>query len=120
MKDKILELEERLRLAMLHSDTSVLDQLLSSTLLFTNHLGALVSKEQDLQLHKSQALKFSSIELSDSHILEQNDSAVVSVKTDIKAYYNKQYTSESFRFTRLWGKTSGEWQVLAAHASIIS
>jgi len=41
---QIVECEERLRQAMLQSDVAVLDQLLSPNLIFTNHLGMLMSK----------------------------------------------------------------------------
>lgn len=49
MKDKIIEFEERLRLAMLNSDVAELDELISSDLLFTNHIGVLISKEDDIK-----------------------------------------------------------------------
>jgi hypothetical protein len=45
MQEDIQTLEERLRIAMLNSDVDALDELLSEELLFTNHLGIIVSKE---------------------------------------------------------------------------
>ncbi|GJD17534.1 hypothetical protein RIVM261_024900 [Rivularia sp. IAM M-261] len=43
IEHQIIEAEEKLRLAMLHSDVKALDELLSSRLIFTNHQGHLVS-----------------------------------------------------------------------------
>ena len=40
IKDQILEAEENLRYAMIHSDLVALNELLAPELLFTNHLGA--------------------------------------------------------------------------------
>ncbi|MCL6484569.1 MAG: nuclear transport factor 2 family protein, partial [Janthinobacterium lividum] len=41
---QVLDAEERLRLAMLASDVAALNILLADQLLFTNHLGHLLSK----------------------------------------------------------------------------
>ncbi len=120
MKNKIIELEERLRLAMLNSDVSELDELISPNLLFTNHLGVLVSKEDDLSAHASKAFVFKSLDLSDSKILIHENSAVVSVKAEIQGYYNGQPANGCFRFTRFWANTAGKWQVIAGHSSFIA
>lgn len=49
--------EERLRQAMLHSDVSTLDELLADDLLFTNHLGQLMTKQDDLKAHRTGMVK---------------------------------------------------------------
>lgn len=120
MKNKILELEERLRLAMLNSDVAELDELISPNLLFTNHLGVLISKADDLKAHSSKAFVFEALDLSESQILIQENSAVVSVKAEIQGFYNGQPANGRFRFTRFWAKTSGQWQVIAGHSSVIA
>jgi hypothetical protein len=53
LQSKIVELEERLRQAMLRSEVSVLDKLIAPELIFTNHLGQLVTKQDDLASHQS-------------------------------------------------------------------
>lgn len=50
---QISELEERLRRAMFRSEADVLDELIAPDLIFTNHLGQLVTKQEDLALHRS-------------------------------------------------------------------
>ena len=120
MKNTIIELEGRLRVAMLNSDVAELDELISSDLLFTNHLGGLISKEDDLQAHANKTFVFKSLELSESKILMQENSAVVSVKADIQGDYHGQPANGCFRFTRFWSNTSGQWQVIAGHSSIIA
>ncbi len=47
-KSEIIEIEERLRKAMLNSDVAELDTLIAPELIFTSYLGQLVSKQQDL------------------------------------------------------------------------
>ena len=119
MLEKINELEERLRLAMLNSNVAKLDELISPRLLFTNHLGVLLLKADDLDARAKKEFVFKSIDLSDSKILIEEKSAVVSVRADIQGYYNGLPTNGSFRFTRFWLNTAGKWQVIAGHASLI-
>ncbi len=54
---KVVQLEERLRQAMLDSDVAELDTLIAPELIFTNHLGQLIGKQEDLAIHRSGALK---------------------------------------------------------------
>lgn len=119
MKETIINLEERLRLAMLNSDTAELDKLISEDLLFTSHIGMLLTKEQDLNAHASKVVEFTSLELSDFHIKELTDSVIVSVKADIQGLYNGKPAGGCFRFTRFWSNISGSWQVIAGHSSVI-
>ena len=53
---QVLDAEERLRLAMMASDVAVLNVLLADDLLFTNHLGHLLSKHADLAAHEQHLL----------------------------------------------------------------
>jgi hypothetical protein len=57
MEEQILEAEELLRVAMLRSGVGALDGLLAPELIFTNHLGQLLGKKDDLATHESGLLK---------------------------------------------------------------
>ncbi|OKH30967.1 DUF4440 domain-containing protein [Calothrix sp. HK-06] len=121
IEHQIIEAEEKLRLAMLHSDVKALDELLSSRLIFTNHQGYLVSKEEDLAGHKSGALKLNSLLASEQHILLTGDVAIVSVKMQLSGTYNSTPTNGIFRFTRVWSQSGdGTWQIIAGHSGIVS
>ena len=48
VETQIIKAEERLRQAMLTSDVSVLDELLAPDIIITNHLGQLLTKNDDL------------------------------------------------------------------------
>jgi hypothetical protein len=120
LKNEIVVLEERLRLAMLNSDIKELDELISPDLLFTNHLGVLMSKEDDLSAHLSKAVVLKSLNLSESRVVIQENYAVVSVKAEIEGYNDGQLANGNFRFTRIWSYAAGKCQVLAGHSSIIA
>jgi len=117
---QIVEIEERLRQAMLCSDVNVLDELIAPELIFTNHLGQLVSKRDDLAFHKSGALRLNEFTASEQHIQLHNGFAVVSVLMHLLGTYESKPIDFSIRYTRVWSTTSnGSMQVVAGHASAI-
>lgn len=120
MNKKILVLEEELRKAMLNSDILKLNELISSDLLFTNHLGSKISKEDDLKAHENKEIKFKSIELTAFEIRQIGTSTVVSCQAEVDGIFDGQEAIGNFRFTRVWSDISGKWKVHAGHVSLIS
>ena len=53
VETQIINIEERLRQAMLASNVSVLNELLAPEIIITNHLGQLLEKQDDLAAHES-------------------------------------------------------------------
>ncbi len=119
-KNEILAVEEKLKLAMLSSDVDALDELLSPGLIFTNHLGQVISKQNDLEAHRKGDFKINKLSLSDQVMKFSGEVAIVSVLTNISGSYKGQPTSANFRFTRVWGKESGAWQISAGHSSLVA
>ena len=113
--------EERLKQAMLRSDIAELDELLTSDLIFTNHLGLLMTKQDDLAAHQSGTLKINEIIFSDRLIKIYGDVAVVSVQTRISGSFAGVESESDFRFTRVWSKTkSDNWQIITGHSCIVA
>lgn len=117
--------EERLKAAMLKSDIDELDQLLAHDMVFTNHLGEVISKTDDIASHKSGELLINSLELSEGFIKPFGGVVTVSVRTKITGYYQAEPVAGDFRFTRLWCPVFAEqddsrWQVVVAHSSLLA
>jgi len=119
MENKTIEtLEEKLRLAMLNSDVSVLDELIADDLTWTMHTGQVVDKQFDLEAHRSGVFRFTMLNLSDRQIHTYgNDCAVVTLKAELAGTYNNQSFSETYRFTRVWVQRQNHWQIVAGHVS---
>ncbi len=118
--NEIQACEEKLKVAMVQSDLSVLDELMSPDLLFTNHLGQLMSKQDDLAMHQSGVLDISTILLSEQKIKFYDAIAVVSVQARIKGNFNGEESENNFRFTRVWLKQPNDrWQIVNGHSSIV-
>lgn len=66
---EITEMELRLLQAMESSDTKELNELISEELIFTNHMGQILTKEADIQSHRSGLLKIGTLSASRQAII---------------------------------------------------
>ena len=114
----IQALEARLIEAMKTSNVAELDLLLADNLIFTNQNGHLVSKEDDLNAHRSGDMEIYTLETS-AQIIELlgNDTAVVSVIKDMSLNYAGHTSVGIYRFTRIWHNNGTNWQIVAVHSS---
>jgi ketosteroid isomerase-like protein len=104
---------------MLNSDVTALDELLADELIFTNHLGQTMTKQDDLDAHRSGFVKIETIDLSEQRIKIAGDIAIVSVLSNICGEFGGTKAETALRFTRVWQKRASDcWQVIAAHSSV--
>jgi ketosteroid isomerase-like protein len=118
--DVVVELEERLERAMRTSDVPVLDELLADDLLFTNHQGLVVTKQEDLDVHRSGLLKLDSLDVSDRSIRHLGNVAIVSVRVQLAGRHANNDFEGTFRYTRVWALLGVRWRIVAAHASMVA
>jgi hypothetical protein len=120
IENQITVAEERLRLAMLASDVVVLDELISPDLMFTNHFGQVLGKQDDLALHRSGVLKFHTLEPSERQIKINGKIAVVSVRMKLSGVYDGSPFAGNLRYTRVWCLSQIEaLQIIAGHGSAV-
>jgi hypothetical protein len=120
IKSQIINIEERLRQAMLTSNVEILDGLLAPEIIITSHLGQLLSKQDDLDAHKSGLIKINKLEPSEQQIQINGEVAIVSVRMQLSGSYNGSPANGDFRFTRVWATSSNRsWHIIAAHISVV-
>ncbi len=121
VETQIIDAEERLRLAMLASDVSVLDELLAPELIATSHLGEIIKKQDDLAAHKSGLIKINELNPSEQQIQLCGEVAIVFVRMQILGSYNGNPANGDFRFTRVWAiSPNGTWHIVAAHIGMVA
>lgn len=121
VKDQIISAEERLRLAMLASDVSDLNELLAPEIMITSHLGELLGKQDDLAAHASGSIKTNQLKPSQQHIQIHGEVAIVSVRVQLIGSYNNSPANGDFRYSRVWAvSSSGTWHIVAAHIGIVA
>ena len=120
IENQITIAEERLRLAMLASDVETLDELISTDLMFTNHFGQLLGKQDDLALHRSGVFKFHTLEPSEMQMKTSEQIVVVSVRMLLSGVYGGSPFSGDLRYTRIWRLSQNDTlQVVAGHSSVV-
>lgn len=121
IEQHITSREERLRVAMIASDLAALDELISSDLVFTNHLGQVFNKHDDLALHRSGILKFHAIAPSEMRVKASGQVAVVSVRMALAGAYDSAAFTADLRYTRVWRLSDrGAWHLVAGHSSAVA
>lgn len=121
IETQIIKAEERLRLAMLNSDVNALNGLLAPELIYTNHLGQLFSKQDDLAAHRSGALTIKELTPSEQRIQVVGEVAIATVRVHSTGSYLGTELEGDFRFTRIWALSSDHtWQIVAAHCSAVA
>jgi ketosteroid isomerase-like protein len=121
VETEIINAEERLRLAMLASDVSVLDELLAPEIIITSHLGELWTKQEDLAAHRSGVFQIDRLEPSERQMKIYGEVAIVSVRMELVGSYNGMPTKGDFRYTRVWAVAErGTWQIVAAHIGMVA
>lgn len=112
-EQKVLEIEKKLLEAMKNSDVEILDQLLHDDLLFVLPTGEVITKQMDLETHKSGNLILEEITSSIDSIKLIEENAVVTLSSKLKGKMLEQHFEGNFRYMRVWKMFDGQLKVIA-------
>ncbi|EEI92422.1 hypothetical protein HMPREF0765_2037 [Sphingobacterium spiritivorum ATCC 33300] len=112
-EQKILDIENQLREAMQKSDVGILDQLLHDDLLFVLSDGEVITKEMDLETHRSGNLVLEEITSSIDSIKQIGEDVVVTLSSNIKGKMLEQNFEGNLRYLRVWKMFDGQLKVIA-------
>lgn len=118
--DPILIAEDALRTAMLAGDVATLDRLIDDELMFVSHLGRVVGKPEDLEMHRTRRLRLTSMTPSDRRIMRLGDTTVVTVRMHTTAIVDGVDVEETFRYTRVWHHRADGWKIVAGQMTIVA
>ena len=105
--------EEALRTAMLASDVATLDELIDDDLLFIGPDGNVLSKEDDLSVHRSGLQRIARLNFLDQRVRAKQTVASVSVLAFVSGVFKGHAFQGQFRYLRVWHRTSSGWRVVA-------
>jgi hypothetical protein len=118
-KDYVISMENRLLVAIQHSDAATLDLLLHPDLLFHAPNGQIITKETDLHAHRSGNMVVDSIAASEMQVNIIGDNAVVSLVIETSGAIFKQPIQGRFRYIRVWKLFNGQLKVIAGSCILI-
>jgi ketosteroid isomerase-like protein len=116
---ELIELESRFSKALVNGDWKAVEQIEADDLLFTNADGSVTHKADDVTSLRSSDTKFESIDMSDTDVLDLGDIAVVTGKLVEKGHYKASYISGTYRFTDVWARRNGRWQLVRGQEALI-
>ena len=117
--ESLIASEHALRAAQLAGDVAALSILLDDALVFTAPDGRVIGKDDDLNAHRTGAIRITSLLPSDERIQEFGDVAVVSVRMEMAGTFQGNDFAGPFRYTRVWVRRPDRWRIVAGHVSAI-
>lgn len=103
--------------AHVHGDADALEHLWGDDLEVAVPKMSVMTKAQALAFARSGRMKFQKYETSDLRIRVFGDAAVVTGRLQRARTLNGQSVEDNWRFTKVYVRRSGNWQVVAFHAS---
>lgn len=117
--EQIQQMEQRLLNAMLNSDVDELDALVSDEALVVGPDGRMGGKAEDLAAHRNGVVRMTRMVPEETTVKLLPDVAIVFVLMNLQGTYQGQPFAGRYRYTRVWGNQSGNWQIIAAHISAV-
>lgn len=117
ISQEILKAEEQLMASMMTSNLTALEHLLADDLQFVTQNGVVMTKEMDLENHRSGQLKIHTLNPTERVIKFFDSAAIVTTKVSLKGTFNSNAFTGTFRYLRAWAKHDGRWQVIGGSVS---
>jgi ketosteroid isomerase-like protein len=111
----VAKLEQDWADAIVKSDVGELDRIVADDFIYTNWDGTTMSKTEHLEGIKSKEYKVESINLDNLKVRVFGDAAIVMVEQSEKSQWKGKDNSGRYRFTDIYAKRNGKWQVVAGH-----
>ncbi len=111
----VLGIERELLHAVLKGDASADEHYLAETYVFTGPDGTVENKAQTIADLKSGDLKLQSASLDSPKVQVYGDTAIVTYSSNDKGTYKGKDISGTTRWTDVFVKHNGHWQVVACH-----
>ncbi|MDQ0349868.1 nuclear transport factor 2 family protein [Ancylobacter vacuolatus] len=113
--------ERLLCAAALAGDVAALDALLADDLVFVNQFGHVLSKQDDLDLHRTGAFALETLAFSDYRLSSIAPGVVRAVlRADASGTAGGAPFEAKLRFTRIWRREPAGWRVASIHSSVIA
>lgn len=116
---EIARLEDAWNQAHVRSDTPVLDRLWADELVVTVPNMPVMNKSDAIAIWRSGKMKFERYETSDVRINVFDNAAIVTGRVQRSRLISGRVVDDDWRFTKMYVRRGGKWQVVAWHASPI-
>jgi len=113
----VMRIEREMLHAVLKGDMSANERYLADTFVFTGPDGLVENKAQSINDLKSGDLKLQSASIDDAKVNVYGDTVIVTYSSNDKGTYKGNDISGKTRWTDVFVKRNGKWQLVATHGS---
>jgi uncharacterized protein DUF4440 len=110
--EHIIGLDRQRMQAMAAKDIATLNKLLSDGLIYCHSTARLDTKQSLIGAMESGATVYTGVEASDVKAQDLGDAVVLTGIARIKVMSGGKPNAFSVRFTDVWGKSGGQWQMV--------
>jgi ketosteroid isomerase-like protein len=107
------QLEDQSRVAALKGDTTFMENYFANDFVRVLQDGSVVNRQQAIEMLKSGATKYSSIEMTNREIHTYPNAALVTATANVKGTVNGKSIDGQYRTSRMWVRQNGQWKVAA-------
>ena len=115
----LMKMEQEMTDAIVKNDTSVFEKYAADNATFTDPGGMLATKAQAVAMFKAGDLKIESSKIDDMKVQMFGKTAIVTYRTTDKGMYKGRDISGQYRWTDVFVKTGGKWQMVASQGTPI-
>ncbi|MDQ3131392.1 MAG: nuclear transport factor 2 family protein [Acidobacteriota bacterium] len=120
MEQQVLKMGQEYGKMIKNQDAAAVERILADEYLFTNEVGKVKNKAEDLATYKTSDTKFEMFEVSDQKVrVIGNGAAIETGSVRFKGSQKGKPFDGSERYTTTWVWRGGRWQVAADHVSDI-
>jgi ketosteroid isomerase-like protein len=118
-EEELMKLERDGVEASKRGDVAFFEKLEAPDYLFTDPSGMVHTRDEDLAIAKSGDLKFESMDIDEMKVRLYGDTAVITGVTTVKGTFKNQDISGKYRWTDVYVKRGGQWQIVNAQLTPI-
>jgi ketosteroid isomerase-like protein len=120
VEQTLMHIEQELDDAVVKGDTSPSEKYLADNSTFTDPGGMVMDKARNIDDFKSGNLKIGSSKLEDMKVQVYGNTAVVTYGTTDKGTYKGKDISGNYRWTDVFVKRNGRWQIVAGQGTRVA
>jgi uncharacterized protein (TIGR02246 family) len=115
----VMQMEEDLRVAITKGDAKAYARIVGDDYVFTNQDAVVRTKAQMVAAYESGSIKYESSKFDEIKVQAYGDTAVVTGRQTLKGQDSGKDLSGQFRYTRVYVKRQGRWQLVATQVTRI-
>jgi uncharacterized protein (TIGR02246 family) len=115
----VMQMEEDLRVAISKGDAKAYGRIVGDDYVFTNPDAVMRTKAQMVSAYESGSIKYESVKFDEIKVHSYGDAAVVIGRSTVKGMDSGKDISGQSRYTRVYVKREGRWQLVATQSTNI-